>query len=259
VLGASVEARLSDYPDVITLDMGGTSADVALVNGGTPTIRSDGSIDGYPVRTPMLDMTTVGAGGGSIAWLDGADALHVGPRSAGAEPGPACYGRGGDQPTVTDASLLLGYVNPAGLGRGNLRLDREAALAAFQPLADRLGYDVVRTALGVHRVVNAAMADRIRLVSIKRGFDPRRYVLVAFGGAGPLHGPALLDELPIRGVLVPTRPGVLSAIGLAWGATEHDSATSLHRRLSELSDDELRGRLGELGEAGRRVLADEGI
>jgi N-methylhydantoinase A/oxoprolinase/acetone carboxylase beta subunit len=259
VLGASVEARESSFPDAITLDMGGTSADVALVNGGTPTIRSEGSIDGYPVRTPMLDMTTVGAGGGSIAWTDAAGALHVGPRSAGAEPGPACYGRGGDQPTVTDASLLLGYLNPDGLGRGSLRLDRAAALAAFAPLADRLGYDVVRAALGVHRVVNAAMADRIRLVSIKRGFDPRRYVLVAFGGAGPLHGPALLADLPIRGVLVPARPGVLSAVGLAWGATEHDAHAALHRRLDELSDDELWTRLRELDAAGRRVLAGEGI
>jgi N-methylhydantoinase A/oxoprolinase/acetone carboxylase beta subunit len=259
VLGASVEARLQGFPDVITLDMGGTSADVALVDGGIPPIRSEGSIDGYPVRTPMLDMTTVGAGGGSIAWTDAAGALHVGPRSAGAEPGPACYGRGGDQPTVTDASLLLGYLNPDGFGQRGLQLDREAASAAFRPLAERLGLDVVSVALGVHQVVNAAMADRIRLVSIKRGHDPRRYTLVALGGAGPLHGPALLADLPIRGVLVPARPGVLSAIGLAWGATEHDSHLALHRRLAELSERELRDRLRELDEAGRRVLADEGI
>ncbi len=259
VLGASVEARLQGFPDAITLDMGGTSADVALVHDGTPTIRSEGSIDGYPVRTPMLDMTTVGAGGGSIAWIDAADALHVGPRSAGAEPGPACYGRGGESPTVTDASLLLGYLNPDGLGRGKMRLDRKAALAAFRPLAERLGFDVVQAALGVHRVVNAAMADRIRLVSIKRGVDPRRYTLVAFGGAGPLHGSALLADLPIRAVLVPSRPGVLSAIGLAWGATEHDTQVAMHQRLENLSDGEIQRQLGELDLLGRQVLADEGI
>jgi N-methylhydantoinase A/oxoprolinase/acetone carboxylase beta subunit len=259
VLGASLEASFQGFPNAITLDMGGTSADVALVSGGTPTIRSEGIIDGYPVRTPMLDMTTVGAGGGSIAWTDPAGALHVGPRSAGAEPGPACYGRGGNQPTVTDASLLLGYLNPDGLGRGGFRLDRDAALAAFRPLAERLGLDLIRTALGVHRVVNAAMADRIRLVSIKRGFDPRRYTLVTFGGAGPLNGPALLADLPIRSVLVPRRPGVLSAVGLAWGAVELDTLAALHRRLDELTADELRERLRALDAAGRRALAQEGI
>jgi N-methylhydantoinase A/oxoprolinase/acetone carboxylase beta subunit len=259
VLGASVEARLQGCPDAITLDMGGTSADVALVNDGTPTIRSEGSIDGYPVRTPMLDMTTVGAGGGSIAWLDAASALHVGPRSAGAEPGPACYGRGGDQPTVTDASLILGYLNPRGLGRGSLPLDRAAARLAFEPICQSLQYDAIEAALGVHRVVNAAMADRIRLVSIKRGIDPRRFTLVAFGGAGPLHGPALLADLPIRAVLVPARPGVLSAIGLAWGATEHDAQVALHRRLEVLSADELAERLRELDAAGRQVLEREGV
>ena len=259
VLGASHEARLQGYPDAITLDMGGTSADVALVNDGIPTLRSEGDIDGYPVRTPMLDMTTVGAGGGSIAWIDAGGSLHVGPRSAGGDPGPVCYGRGGDQPTVTDASLVLGYLNPDGFGRAGPKLDRDAAFAVFRPLADRLGLDVPTVALGVHRVVNAAMADRIRLVSVKRGYDPRRYVLVAFGGGGPLNGPALLDDLPIRGVLVPARPGVLSAIGLAWGATEHDSQFSLHRRVSELTTEELHSRLGDLDVDGRRRLAMEGI
>jgi N-methylhydantoinase A/oxoprolinase/acetone carboxylase beta subunit len=206
----------------------------------------------------MLDMTTVGAGGGSIVWLDGVGGLHVGPRSAGAVPGPVCYGRGGVEPTVTDASLLLGYINSAGLG-GGPRLDVAAASAAFEPLADRLGRDLLATAAGVHRVVNAAMADRIRLVSIKRGHDPRRYTLLAFGGAGPLHGPALLNELPLRGVLVPPRPGVLSAIGLAWAATEHDSQAALHRPLASLNAADLRARLAELDRHGRAALAAEGV
>jgi N-methylhydantoinase A/oxoprolinase/acetone carboxylase beta subunit len=259
VLGASHEARLQGYPDAITLDMGGTSADVALVNGGVSTLRSEGNIDGYPVRTPMLDMTTVGAGGGSIAWIDAGGSLHVGPRSAGGDPGPVCYRRGGDQPTVTDASLVLGYLNPDGFGRNGLKLDRDAAYEAFRPLAAALGMDVLTVALGVHQVVNAAMADRIRLVSVKRGYDPRRYALVAFGGGGPLNGPALLNDLPIRGVLVPARPGVLSAIGLAWGATEHDSQLALHRRLADLTSDELHQRLAELDAEGRRLLKVEGI
>ncbi|HEY8884566.1 MAG TPA: hydantoinase/oxoprolinase family protein, partial [Chloroflexota bacterium] len=153
-----------------------------------------------------------------------------------------------------------GYLNPDGFGRRQgFRLDRERAVAAFQPLATRLGFDVLTAALGVHRVVNAAMVDRIRLISLKRGYDPRRYVLVAFGGAGPLHGPALLAELPIRGVLIPARPGVLSAIGLAWGATEHDSQLALHRALTELTAAELQARLTELDEVGRRALHAEGV
>ena len=258
VLGAAVEATASSIPDVITLDMGGTSADVALVAGGRPTVRAEGDIDGYPVRTPMLDMTTVGAGGGSIAWLDAAGGLHVGPRSAGAAPGPACYGRGGTEPTVTDASLLLGYLDPAGLG-GALELDVEAARAAFAPLADQLGCGLLAAAAGVHRVVNAAMADRIQLVSIKRGHDPRGYTLLAFGGAGPLHGPALLHDLPLRGVLVPPRPGVLSAIGLAWAATERDSQAALHQPLAALHEAALRARLAELDRGGRAALAAEGV
>jgi N-methylhydantoinase A/oxoprolinase/acetone carboxylase beta subunit len=259
VLGASVEAALNGIRDVITLDMGGTSADVALVNDATPALRPEGTIDGYPVRTPMLDMTTVGAGGGSIAWVDGVGDLHVGPRSAGADPGPACYARAGGSPTVTDASLLLGYLNPAGFGRRGLRLDREAAERAMRPLARRLGYSVVEAAAGVHRVVNASMADRLRLVSIRRGHDPRRYILVAFGGAGPLHGPALLADLPIRGVLIPVRPGVLSAVGLTWAATEHDAHAAIHRRLDDLDAGALRATIDEQDRIGRRALAAEGI
>jgi N-methylhydantoinase A/oxoprolinase/acetone carboxylase beta subunit len=259
VLGAALDGKLQGFADTITLDMGGTSADVALVNQGAAALRSDGVIDGYPVRTPMLDMTTVGAGGGSIAWLDPAGALHVGPRSAGADPGPACYGRGGTQPTVTDASLLLGYLNPDGLGRGSLRLDRAAAQGAVASVAAPLGLDLVQAALGIHRVVNAAMADRIRLVSIKRGYDPRKYVLVAFGGAGPVHGPALLADLPIRGVLVPARPGVLSAVGLAWGATELDRSAAIHRQLADLTAAELREWRARLDRLGRATLAAEGV
>ena len=137
VLGASGEATLQGFPEAITLDMGGTSADVALINGGKPTLRSEGDIDGYPVRTPMLDLTTVGAGGGSIAWIDAGGSLHVGPRSAGGDPVPVCYGLGGDQPTVTDASLMLGYLNPDGFGRGGSKLDRVAAQDSFVALANR--------------------------------------------------------------------------------------------------------------------------
>jgi N-methylhydantoinase A/oxoprolinase/acetone carboxylase beta subunit len=159
---------------------------------------------------------------------------------------------------VADASLLLGYLDPAGLG-GGLPLDVEAARAAFRPLADRLGCGLLEAAAGVHRVVNAAMADRIRLVSIKRGHDPRRYTLLAFGGAGPLHGPALLADLPLRGALIPVRPGVLSAIGLAWAATEHDSQAALHCPLAGLDEAELRVALAELDRRGRAALAAEGL
>ena len=209
VIGAQFAAERSGVRDFISLDMGGTSNDVSVVHGGRPAVAAEGRIGPYPVRTPMVDVNTIGAGGGSIAWLDAAGGLRVGPRSAGAEPGPACYGRGGDRPTVTDASLLLGYLNPENFAGGSLRLDARAAETAVATVAGRLGLDLVSTAAGIHRVVNARMADQIRLMTIQRGHDPREFTLVLLGGAGPVHGVALAEELGLRDVLVPEAPGVL--------------------------------------------------
>src|SRR5688572_20967891 len=227
VIGASFAAERSGVKDFVSLDMGGTSNDVAMVRDGTPLLASEGAIGAYPVRTPMVDVNTIGAGGGSIAWIDAAGGLRVGPRSAGAEPGPACYARGGDEATVTDASVVLGYLNPARFAGGALALDVAAAERAVAAIGRRLGVDAVTAAAGIHRVVNARMADQIRLVTIKRGYDPRQFALLVLGGAGPVHGAALAAEMGMPEVLVPEAPGVLAAFGLLAAAIEHQHARTL--------------------------------
>jgi N-methylhydantoinase A len=239
--------------------MGGTSNDVAVVQGGEPLLASEGRIGTYPVRTPMVDVNTIGAGGGSIAWLDGAGGLRVGPLSAGAEPGPACYGRGGDQPTVTDASLVLGYLNPTAFAGGLLPLDVPAAEAALAGLGARLGLDAVATAAGIHRVVNARMADQIRLMTIKRGWDPRQFALVVLGGAGPVHGVALAEEMGMAEVLVPEAPGVLAAFGLLAAAIEHQHARTLQSRVEGVDLDAVNSCLAALDLAGRERMREEGV
>jgi N-methylhydantoinase A/oxoprolinase/acetone carboxylase beta subunit len=259
VVGARFAAGRSGVQDFISLDMGGTSNDVSVVQGGRAVVAAEGRIGPYPVRTPMVDVSTIGAGGGSIAWLDGAGGLRVGPRSAGAEPGPACYGRGGDRPTVTDASLLLGYLAPAGFAGGSLRLDVEAARAAVAGVAGPLGLDPVAAAAGIHRVVNARMADQIRLMTIQRGHDPRGLTLVLLGGAGPVHGVALAEELGLRDVLVPEAPGVLSALGLLAAAVEHHHART-HPGLVETADlDAVNAVLRDLDARGRAQMGEEGV
>jgi N-methylhydantoinase A/oxoprolinase/acetone carboxylase beta subunit len=204
-------------PDAVTFDMGGTSTDVCLVLDGAPAPAAMRSVAGLPVRFPSLDVLTIGAGGGSIAAIDPGGALAVGPRSAGAEPGPACYGRGGTEPTVTDADLAAGRL-PEGAELGGLRLDRAAAEAALA------GAGV--TAAGVIAVVNANMERALRTVTIERGVDPRRLALVAFGGAGPVHACDLADALGIATVLVPARAGVLSAVGMLTAPVQRDLVQS---------------------------------
>ena len=211
VVGA---ARVAGVADAITLDMGGTSTDVCLIRSGDAGRSSEREVGGLPLRLPMVDLQTVGAGGGSIVWRDRGGALRVGPESAGAEPGPACYGRGGTRPTVTDANLLLGRL-PARLA-GGLELDRAAAERAFE------GIDPAEAI----EVVNAEMLRALRLVSVERGHDPRELALVAFGGAGPLHACALAEELGIETVLVPEAAGVLSALGLAVADERRDAVRS---------------------------------
>jgi N-methylhydantoinase A/oxoprolinase/acetone carboxylase beta subunit len=259
VVGARFAAARSGVRDFVSLDMGGTSNDVAVVQGGVPLLASEGRIGTYPVRTPMVDVNTIGAGGGSIAWLDGAGGLRVGPVSAGAEPGPACYGRGGDQATVTDASIILGYLNPGGFASGSLRLDVKAAEAAVGALAGRLGLDVVATAAGIHRVINARMADQIRLMTIKRGYDPRQFSLVVLGGAGPVHGVELAEEIGMPEVLVPEAPGVLAAFGLLTAAIEHHHARTLQGQLGVLDLAAVNACLASLDDLGRARMLDEAV
>ncbi len=213
VVGADYVASAAGFPRSISFDMGGTSTDVALIDGGV-TETTDGRIGGHPSKLPMIDIHTVGAGGGSIAWFDSGGALRVGPSSAGADPGPAAYGRGGTEPTVTDANVVLGRLIPEAFLGGGMTLDRDAALKAVGNIADRLGTSVADTALGMVRVANANMEAAIRVISVERGHDPRLFTLVAFGGAGPLHACELASALRIPRVLVPATPGVLSALGM---------------------------------------------
>jgi N-methylhydantoinase A len=259
VVGARFAAERSGIRDFVSLDMGGTSNDVAVVQGGAPLIAGEGRIGTYPVRTPMVDVNTIGAGGGSIAWLDGAGGLRVGPVSAGAEPGPACYGRGGDQATVTDASLLLGYLNPRGFAGGSVTLDLKAAAAAVGTIASRLGLDVTATAAGIHRVVNARMADQIRLMTIKRGYDPRQFTLVVLGGAGPVHGVELAEEIGMPEVLVPEAPGVLAAFGLLSAAVEHHHSRTLQGQVDAIDLAAANACLASLDDLGRARMREEAV
>lgn len=236
VVGASAVAARSGIGNVITFDMGGTSTDVCLVNDGQPKVTTDYKIDGLPLQLPMIDIVTVGAGGGSIASVDRGGILQVGPASAGADPGPACYGRGGDEFTVTDANVILGYLRPEQFFGGKLALDLASADKAGRRLAGAVGLPPMDAAEGVRRLVNFNMAQAVRLVSVERGYDPRDYTIVAYGGGGPLHAASLAGELGIRQVLVPVNPGLVSAFGLLIANTQQDFTVT---RISPVAKTEL--------------------
>ncbi|WP_421999936.1 hydantoinase/oxoprolinase family protein [Reyranella sp.] len=237
VVAAQAIGRAAGFPDLITFDMGGTSTDVALLQDGNCRLTAEATVHGYPIKAPMLDIHTVGAGGGSIAFLDNG-LLKVGPRSAGADPGPACYGRGTEEPTVTDANVVLGNLNPEYLLAGRMTIRRELAERAVAGLAARLGLDTAATAQGILAVVTANMARAIRVISVQRGHDPRDYTLMAFGGAGPLHAARLAAELEIARVLVPPTPGILCALGLLLTDLRADFAVTrlLPARASSASE-----------------------
>jgi N-methylhydantoinase A len=230
VVGARVLGAVAGHADLLTLDMGGTSADASLVQGGEAREEGSTVVGGVPLALPAVLIETVSAGGGSIAWVDDAGALKVGPRSAGALPGPACFGRGGTEPTVTDACLMLGWLDPDWALAETVHLDVAAAERALGPVARGFGGDVRRAAAGIVDVATAVVARALKRVSVARGVDPRRLTLVPFGGAGPLFGCALADQLGMRTVLVPPHPGVLSALGLAAAAERVELVAALHRR-----------------------------
>lgn len=230
VVGASHVAGLSGFADVLTFDMGGTSTDVAPVVGGAVQLTTESVVAGVPLRLPMVDVHTVSAGGGSVAWVDEGGALRVGPQSAGADPGPACYGHGGTLATVTDANLVLGALPDGARLGGDVVLRRDLALEALARVGEGLGLDARQTALGVVRVADTEMVRALRLISVERGLDPRGFALVAFGGAGGLHACALAEELGCATVLVPRAAGVLSALGLAIGEVRHDHVRSFAGR-----------------------------
>ncbi len=214
VVGAIRQAARSGCANLITFDMGGTSTDVSLVENGEPSIAAETEIDGLPIRTPVLDIVSVGAGGGSLIWIDDGGMLRVGPQSAGADPGPACYARGGTQPTITDAHLVRGTIRPEAFLGGAMRLDNDRAHSAFVDVARQLGTDTMGAATASIRLAVANIVRAIQLVSTERGRDPRDYVLVPFGGAGPLLAAEIAEELGVTEILVPPNPGVVSALGL---------------------------------------------
>ena len=257
VVGAFHVSSLAGYPDIITLDMGGTSTDVSLCPG---RIKETGSsnVGGHPISVPMIEIHTVGAGGGSIARVDTGGALAVGPQSAGADPGPACYGRG-DQLTVSDANLLLGRLRPDHFLGGRLTLDLPRARGLMASLAGQLGLGEQQAALGILRVVNANMERAIRAISLERGYDPRNFTLVPFGGAGPVHGCDLARELGIPRVLIPARPGILSALGVAIADIVKDYSRTVMLRGADLDRSRLEEEFHGMEGLARAELEQEGL
>ncbi|OAT85297.1 5-oxoprolinase [Desulfotomaculum copahuensis] len=260
VLAGVQLAAKTGRPNLITADMGGTSMDISLIRGGKPRYTTEGSIGGHPLSLPMLDIHTIGAGGGSIAWIDAGGALRVGPASAGADPGPACYGLGGEEPTVTDANLVLGRLDPAHPLTGERPLQLEPARRSIaEKIARPLGLMLEEAAAGIIAVVNAAMARAVRVVSVQRGLDPRDFTLLAFGGAGPLHAAELAREASIPHALIPRHPGVASALGMLAADVRLDYARTVLLPLAEATADELARLYAPLEEAARRELAAEGF
>jgi len=252
--GAAFVARKSGAENALCLDMGGTSCDVCVVDGGAVQERSSGEVAGRPLALPMLAVHTVGAGGGSIAWRDGGGALRVGPRSAGADPGPACYGRGGTEPTVTDANLVLGYLSADAPLGGGVKLDLRAARRAVGELAQELDLDPETCAAGIRRVAAAEMIRALRVVTVERGIDPRGYALMAFGGAGGLHAAQIADELQIDTVLCPRASGVLAALGLVVSPRRRDVQRSVLWSGEELNADAIAQAVSDLGGRARDAM-----
>jgi N-methylhydantoinase A len=260
VQGATAIAERCNTDDVITMDMGGTSCDVSLVEGGTPIISTDVEIGQYPVGVPMVDVHTIGSGGGSIAWIDKGKALRVGPQSAGADPGPICYGRGGTNPTITDAHLLLGRLNPDEFLSDELNVEvSDVHQIVDQQIAKPLGQSVEEAAQGIVDVANANIQRALRVVSVERGHDPREFGLVAFGGAGPLHACEIAHDLEIPRVIVPRTAGVLSALGLLMSDMIYDYSTSRVRHLSKIDPDELATTFADFKSKGQHQLAEGGL
>ena len=273
VIAAGVVAAPYRYANVLSFDMGGTTAKVGLIQDGqlrpstemevgaqAVTPLGEGRGGGYPVRTPVIDLVEVGAGGGSEAWIDAGGALRVGPRSAGARPGPACYGRGGTTPTITDANLVLGRLNAGFFLGGEMALDAEAARRAVaERVAAPLALDPIAAAAGIVEIANAHMIGAMRLVSVQRGYDPRDFVLVAFGGAGPLHANALAQELGIPAVLVPPNPGIASAVGMLMTDLRHEFVTTRRLSLDALTPATLEALFAEFLKEGAARLDRDGV
>lgn len=261
VMAAAYTGRASGHPNLITYDMGGTSTDVGLIENAVPQVSGELELEyALPIHVPMVDVHTIGAGGGSIASVDAAGMLRVGPESAGARPGPICYGRGGTEPTITDANLILGRLNPDRL----LGVDNKVTLERVRDLVlekvgSRLGLDAGAAAAAILRIANDRMAGAIRLVSLSRGHDPRDFALFAFGGAGPLHATALARELAIPTVLVPARPGITNALGCVVADLRHDYVRTVNKPLSAVDDATVARIYAEQAAEGEATIAREGV
>lgn len=262
VIASAYIATEAGFPNVITCDMGGTSFDVALVANGESTLSPQTNIDfGMTIRTPMIEMTTIGAGGGSIAWVDRGGLLQVGPESAGSSPGPVCYGLGNERPTVTDANVVMGRINADKPIGGKLdRLDVEAASAAIeQHIAEPLGLSVMDAAEAIIRVANSRMAGAIRLVSIERGFDPKKFAAMPFGGGGALHSGALIKEVGLQNALVPRYPGINSALGCTIADMRHDYVQTINSLLEKLDMKDLADQMSSLANRGMNLLDNAAV
>ena len=261
VMAAAYTGRASGHPNLITYDMGGTSTDVGLIENAVPQVSGELELEyAMPIHVPMVDVHTIGAGGGSIASVDAAGMLRVGPESAGARPGPICYGRGGDEPTITDANLVLGRLNPDKL----LGVDHPVTLdhvrgLVLEKVGRRLGLDAGAAAAAILRIANDRMAGAVRLVSLSRGHDPRDFALFAFGGAGPLHATALARELGIPTVLVPVRPGITNALGCVVADLRHDYVRTVNKPLSAVDDATVARIYAEQASEGEATIAREGV
>lgn len=269
VIAATHLGQLCNQPNIISFDMGGTTAKAGLIRHGKPSVTHDFRVGGHlsagtragghPIKIPVIDLAEVGAGGGSIAWVDAGGALQVGPSSAGADPGPACYGFGGEQPTVTDANLILGYLDADYFLGGKMRIYPEKSLAAVEPLAKRLGLDAVQTAKGIYEIANTHMGSAVRVVTIQRGVDPREYAVIAFGGAGPVHAVKVAEQFEIPNIIVPVSPGLASALGLLVSDMAEDYVATMLMDSRQADLGRIRQLLEQLERSAREALRAQGI
>lgn len=260
VLAGSIVAKNTPYKNIITIDMGGTSLDTALIENEVPQYTTMSEIDGKPIKVPMVELHTIGSGGGSIAWIDTGGALRVGPQSAGADPGPVCYGKGGMEPTVSDANVILGRLNPDVILGGRMKMDVESARRVMkEKIADPLGISVEEAAEGVLKVINANMVRGIRVISIEKGHDPRNFSLMAFGGAGPLHAVDIAKELGVKEVIIPPSPGIACAMGMLMADVRHDYVQTYTDELSKVDIVKANEILEAMKQEATEDLAKEGF
>ncbi|MFC2948123.1 hydantoinase/oxoprolinase family protein [Virgibacillus sediminis] len=260
VLAGCIVAKNTAYKNIITIDMGGTSLDTALIENEEPQYTTVSEIDGRPIKVPMVEMHTIGSGGGSIAWIDAGGALRVGPHSAGADPGPVCYGKGGTEPTVSDANVILGRLNPDSILGGRMKMDVESARKAMkEKIAAPLGITVEEAAEGVLRVINANMVRGIRVISIEKGHDSRNFSLMAFGGAGPLHAVDIAKELGSKEVIIPPSPGIACAMGMLMADVRHDYVQTYSTKLSALDFNKVNEIVDSLAAEAKQDLENEGF